>query len=164
MHHGQRDTDLPRGQQVYTNKDLENTPRRAQEVYINKDLEDLPPSARKVYTNKDLENLPPLPTERRAAGMAPGATGSSADEASIETAAARVTAASARMEEPEKRLLAIRNPFLPRPALEPEEAQAWEGLDGRERAERVERQLAEARTELAAAEQELARIRWSSEL
>ena len=77
----------------------------------------------------------------------------------VEAAEQRVAAASARVVELEKRLLAIRNPFLPRPELPPEEAQAWEGLDGAQRAARVEQQLAEARDELAAAEDELMSLR-----
>ncbi len=67
--------------------------------------------------------------------------------------------AKARVVELENRLLAVKNPFLPRPALPPEEAAAWEGLDGVERAKRVEGQLAEARAELERAQQALAAIR-----
>ena len=107
-------------------------------TYTNKDLENLPPPPTvKVYTNKDLENLP----------------AATPDEAAIEVATARVAALSARVDELGNRLLAIRNPFWPRPQLEPEEAQAWAGLDGKARAERVEQQLAQARAELAAAEE-----------
>jgi hypothetical protein len=64
--------------------------------------------------------------------------------------------ANARVVELEKRLLAVKNPFLPRPVLPPEEAKAWEGLGGAERAARVEKQLAEARDAAAAAERALA--------
>jgi len=127
---------------------------------------------RKVYTNEDLEKLPPLTTLPEDDGspgvlVAPAREGSSEPRsepaaetrASVEDAEQRVAAASAQVAELEKRLLAIRNPLLPRPQLPPEEAQAWEGLDGIQRAGRVEGQLASAREELADAEAELARRR-----
>jgi hypothetical protein len=62
-----------------------------------------------------------------------------------------MNAATAAVETLEKRLLAVRNPYRPRPQLPPDEAKAWEGLDGAQRAQRVEEQLAAARVELAAA-------------
>jgi hypothetical protein len=64
----------------------------------------------------------------------------------------RVRDAEAKVAELEKRLLAIANPFLPRPELPPEEAQAWQGLDGVQRRDRVNKQLDEARKELEAAQ------------
>lgn len=67
--------------------------------------------------------------------------------------------AKARVAELESRLLAVKNPFLPRPTLPPEEAAAWEGLDGVARAKRVEEQLVEARAELDRAEKALAALR-----
>lgn len=69
----------------------------------------------------------------------------------LERAKNRMDAAQAEVETLEKRLLAVRNPFLPRPQLPPDEAKAWEGLDGAARAQRVEDQLAAARVELDAA-------------
>ncbi len=60
-----------------------------------------------------------------------------------------VAEASARVRELEKRLLAIRNPFLARPQLPPEEAEAWKNLDSEERLKRTEKQLEEARARLA---------------
>ena len=67
-----------------------------------------------------------------------------------------VVDARARVAELEKRLLAVKNPFLPRPVLPPDEAQAWQGLNGPQRVERVEGQLVEARDAQAAAEKALA--------
>lgn len=77
----------------------------------------------------------------------------------IAAAEKAVDDARARVAELENRLLAVKNPFLPRPVLPPEEAAAWEGLDGAERAKRVETQLAEARSELERAEKALADLR-----
>lgn len=57
----------------------------------------------------------------------------------------------ARVAELEKRLLAVKNPFLPRPQLPPDEEAAWKGLDGVGRAKRVEEQLVTARADAAAA-------------
>ena len=136
----------------------------------------------KVYTNEDLERLPPTtklppddgspgvvvaaapepqaqPEPRRPEPRREAAAAPAEEPVRVEAAEQRVAAASARVVELEKRLLAIRNPFLPRPELPPEEAQAWEGLDGAQRAARVEQQLAEARDELAAAEDELMSLR-----
>lgn len=67
----------------------------------------------------------------------------------------RVTEAEAKIAELEKRRLAISNPFLPRPELPPDEAAAWEGLDGVQRRERVDKQLEAARDELEAAQKDL---------
>lgn len=71
---------------------------------------------------------------------------------------AKVASAKERVAELEKRLLAVRNPFLPRPQLPPEEEKIWASLDGAERARRVEGQIDEARRELEAAEAELAAL------
>lgn len=84
------------------------------------------------------------------------------DEAARQRRAAAEKAvedAKARVAELESRLLAVKNPFLPRPVLPPEEAAAWEGLDGAARAKRVEEQLVEARAELDGAEKALAAFR-----
>jgi hypothetical protein len=67
----------------------------------------------------------------------------------------RVKDAEAKIAELEKRRLAISNPYLPRPELPPEEAEAWRGLDGVQRRERVDKQLEEARAELETAQQAL---------
>lgn len=82
-----------------------------------------------------------------------------AERVRIAAAEKAVADARAHVAELEKRLLAVRNPFLPRPVLPPEEAAAWEGLDGAERAKRVEAQLGEARSELERAEKTLADLR-----
>ena len=133
----------------------------------------------KVYTNDDLKRLPPptaLPPDDGSPGVVVAAppplkaqspsraperpkTAAVQAPARVDVAEQRVAAASARVVELEKRLLAIHNPYLPRPELPPEEALAWKGLDGRQRAARVEQQLVEARGELDAAEADLARLR-----
>jgi hypothetical protein len=64
-----------------------------------------------------------------------------------------------RVGELEKRLLAVKNPFLPRPVLPPDEAKAWEGLSGAERAARVEAQLKEAREAVVETEATLAELK-----
>lgn len=69
-----------------------------------------------------------------------------------------VAEAAARVKELEKRALAIRNPFLPRPELPPEEAEAWKGLSNEQRLERTEAALAEARRKLEEARARLAAL------
>ncbi len=82
-----------------------------------------------------------------------------ADRVRLAAAEKAVEDAKTRVAELESRLLAVKNPFLPRPALPPEEAAAWEGLDGVARVKRVEEQLVAARGELERAERALAAIR-----
>lgn len=82
-----------------------------------------------------------------------------ADRVRLAAAEKAVEDAKTRVAELESRLLAVKNPFLPRPVLPPEEAAAWEGLDGVGRAKRVEEQLVEARADLDRAEKALAAIR-----
>lgn len=69
-----------------------------------------------------------------------------------------VAEAAARVKELEKRALAIRNPFLPRPELPPEEAEAWKGLSNEQRLERTEAALAQARKKLEEARARLAAL------
>jgi hypothetical protein len=117
----------------------------------------------KVYTNKDLDRLPApmLPStkslSRRAAAPQPRTLSRSAEPRAAD-AEQRLWEAHARVLELERRLLAVRNPFVPRPQLPPEEAEAWAGLDGVARAARVEGQLERARAELLAAQERFAAI------
>jgi len=52
----------------------------------------------------------------------------------------------------ERDLLAFKNPFLPRPVLAPEEAQAISGMDGAARVKWADERLAEAHATLEAAQ------------
>ncbi|HEX6851645.1 MAG TPA: hypothetical protein VF139_09575 [Candidatus Polarisedimenticolaceae bacterium] len=98
----------------------------------------------------------PPPTPSAAANEKPDAAAvAMSNRLERERREQRVKEAEATIAELEKRLLAIANPFLPRPQLPPEEAEAWQGLDGVKRRERVNKQLEEARTELEAAQQSL---------
>lgn len=117
-----------------------------------------PPAAPASVTLIDLGGTPS--SAPPAAPAAPVATVDPPDAGAIAEARRldregrerRLKEAEARVAELEKRLLAIANPFLPRPQLPPDEAQAWEGLDGVQRRERVNKQLEEARKELEAAQ------------
>jgi hypothetical protein len=108
----------------------------------------------------DLGGPPVPPPAEPPATAAPAATPEKPDAGAIgeakrldrERSEQRVRDAEAKVAELEKRLLAIANPFLPRPELPPEEAQAWQGLDGVQRRDRVNKQLEEARKELEAAQ------------
>ena len=71
---------------------------------------------------------------------------------------ADVDEARARVAELEKRLLAVRNPFLPRPQLPADEERIWTTLDGAQRAARVEAQLEQARRDVEKAEADLAAL------
>jgi hypothetical protein len=70
----------------------------------------------------------------------------------------RVAEARQRVAEIEKRQLAVRNPFLARPEVSAEEAEAWNAADGEQRAAKTEQDLAAAREALAKAEQDLAAL------
>jgi hypothetical protein len=70
-----------------------------------------------------------------------------------------VATASARVEQLELRISALRNPFRARPDIPEDERAEWDSMGTRERLERTEEQLEQARADLAAAEQELAKIR-----
>lgn len=59
----------------------------------------------------------------------------------------------------DKRLLAVKNPLLPRPQLPPDEAEAWKTLDGVGRMRRVESQLATARADVESARSKLDTLR-----
>jgi hypothetical protein len=70
-----------------------------------------------------------------------------------------VADARARVTQLEKRLLAMRNPFAARPEIPDEEKADWNSLGTRERVEKSEEDLQQAREDLKAAEQALAGIR-----
>jgi hypothetical protein len=126
----------------------------------------------RVYTNEDLERLAPIPQQRAPiAGAASPADGEPDDEArpaeddplramerqqsaawerkrQLARAEREVSDAEARVRELEQRVLAIRNPLLPRPQLSPEEAEAWRGLSNPERLEMTQLQLDEVKARL----------------
>jgi hypothetical protein len=72
------------------------------------------------------------------------------DEAEIKLAAADTNVAQW-----ERALLAFKNPFLARPQLSPEDAQAIQGMDGAARAKYAEGRLADARAARDAAQKTL---------
>jgi hypothetical protein len=134
-----------------------------------------------VYTNADLERLfgPPEPAP---AGGAPGdaeaapqAAAKPADalealqhqqasQKTRERQAAEVEKIVAQKEQEvqklEQRILRIKNPLLPRPEADmtPQEKEQWEGLSATERVEMTQKQLDQAKKELADAEAQLRRL------
>jgi hypothetical protein len=70
-----------------------------------------------------------------------------------------VAEARARVQQLEQRMLALKNPFMARPKIPEEERADWDSLGARERREKSEEQLTQAREQLKAAEEELARVR-----
>ena len=73
----------------------------------------------------------------------------------LEEAEANLAAADASATQWEKNLLAFKNPFLPRPQLSPEDAQAIQGMGGAGRAQWAEAKLADARANRNAAQKAL---------
>jgi hypothetical protein len=138
-----------------------------------------------VYTNDDLDRLPPDPTARRseagppagkdvagAASKAKGvvpydALGRLQDEQAkaaglatqIADAERKVTAAEGRVQDLEKKALAIKNPFLPRPEVSPEQAEAWRRMNNVERLKATEDELAAARKAVESAKADLEKLR-----
>jgi len=131
------------GESSYSNADLSKLPEPTK-------LPEAPPESVQTYTNKDLGAAPPAP---EPAEEAPADT-----TAEIDAAKAELDEAQASVDDLEARLRAVRNPFLPRPVLTPEEEEAWKGLNNTERSARVELQLKEARDRLAAAIEKLSTL------
>ncbi len=134
---------------VYTDDDLAKLP---QPTALPPPLESEPQGLAtkvKVYTNDELKRLPAEGAPDRDENL----------EIRIRAAERSVTDAQARVAELEDRLRAVHNPLLPRPSLPPEEEEAWKGLDGVERAKRVEKQLEQARRDLSIAMEDLERLR-----
>src|SRR5512139_2655332 len=96
------------------------------------------PRAPAPPTQIDLGGASPVEPPPAPAKATPPPADTSADAATVamserlerERREKRVADAEAAIAELEKRRLAISNPYLPRPQLPPEEAAAWEGLDG----------------------------------
>ena len=72
-------------------------------------------------------------------------------EGRVQVAEERVRELEERLVYLERKLASAQNPFMPRVSLEPEDAEAEAGMNGSERLERSEAQLAEARSALEAA-------------
>lgn len=77
----------------------------------------------------------------------------------IAEAEAAVVAAQQKVADLEKRLLAIRNPYLARPQIPDEEKADWDAKDAKARVDSTEEQLRLAREEVQKAQQELSRLR-----
>lgn len=79
----------------------------------------------------------------------------------LEAAEAEVVALRARMEELERRALAIANPFLPRPKVDKDDeaAENWDKEDAAERRAKTQEEIAAVKEHLAAAERRLADLR-----
>jgi len=77
----------------------------------------------------------------------------------VMAAQSKVDQAHERIAELEKRVLALRNPLLARPAPPEKEREEWDRADNEKRVERSIADLEGARNDLTAAEQELARVR-----
>jgi hypothetical protein len=77
----------------------------------------------------------------------------------IAEAEQKVSSARQRVADLEKRRLAIVNPFMARPEIPTDEKEQWDSEGSQERLTTTDRQLEEARQQLAEAEGELARLR-----
>ena len=141
------------------------------------------PEAGKVYTNADLERLfgaAPAPKAEEGkpddAEAAAGAAPKPPDALrTMQDAQARgktrqlqaaqvendVAAKRAEVEMLEQRILRIRNPLLPRPEVDltPEEREEWKGLTAPQRVDLTQKQLDQARKELAEAEARLEKLK-----
>jgi hypothetical protein len=78
-----------------------------------------------------------------------------------QTAAAekRVAAAEARVRDLEKQALEIKNPYLPRPEIPPEQADAWKRMTNGERLKATEDEIAAARKAVEDAKADLEKLR-----
>lgn len=146
--------------------------RSEAEVFTNEDLE-------RLFGGAEEETVPPPDGAAPAEGAVPPETrpqepaqpadplqwmqdrGDQAAERQqqIAGADAAVTAAKQKVADLEKRLLALRNPFMARPDIPDDEKDEWDGQGTKERVDTTEEQLRLAREELQTAEQELARLR-----
>jgi hypothetical protein len=146
---------------VYTNEDL----KRLSAKGPGREETTLPPGpASAQATEGDAKPEPPSGEEEEADPLDQLFAREAARKEhakQVAQAEERVAAAKQQVADLEKRLLAIKNPFLARPkAPEDEEAAAaWEGGGGPERVEQTQGQLEAARAEVAQAERDLAELR-----
>lgn len=137
-----------------------------------------------VFTNADLKKVTPKPsatpetpgtpvagdrplTVQRPAGanaadplkwMQEQKAAAAQRQQQVKEAEATVVEAEQKLADLEKRLLALRNPFLARPE-KPKDDETWNEADGQERVRRTDKALEDARTELADAQKALAGAR-----
>ncbi len=79
--------------------------------------------------------------------------------AQVAAAETKVAEARQRIGDLEKRMLAVKNPLLARPAAPQDKAEEWKHSDGAERVKRTESELEQAQAALARAEAELEQLR-----
>jgi hypothetical protein len=146
----------------------------------------------RVYTNADLDRLPPDPTASRTVPKpeaAPDAKGADAAKlspnaaevdplkkldddrsraaglaAQIAEAERTVAAAEGRVRALERRELAIKNPYLPRPEVPPEQAEAWKTMNGAERVQATEEEIKQAKKDVEDARAALEKLRAAAEV
>jgi hypothetical protein len=147
------------------------------------DAEKKEPEPGKVYTNADLERLfgaaPAPKAEEGKSGAAETTAGATPkvpdalDTLQDEQARGKtrqlqaaevekdVAAKRAEVEMLEQRILRIRNPLLPRPEVDltPGEREEWTGLTAPQRVDLTQKQLDQARKELAEAEARLEKLK-----
>lgn len=80
----------------------------------------------------------------------------------IAAAEQKVTEALQKVAEVERRLIAIRNPYLARPEAPEGAAEEWKEMDAAQRVERSKEDLKKAQEEVKKAEEELQRLRSSA--
>ncbi|MCP3979075.1 MAG: hypothetical protein GY716_07055 [bacterium] len=149
---------------VYTNADLEKM-SAGQDIPPTR-LPPLPPSTTVEDTSKRSPS-PDGPRSRKQADPLEWMEGKKQRAEAQGTARAeveeRVGAAESRVAQLEKQLRSVSNPLLPRAwTVEPEDAEkkaAWDGADNQGKLAQTKQMLEEARAELAAAKQELDRLR-----
>lgn len=73
-----------------------------------------------------------------------------------------VAAAEAEVRRLEKRALAVKNPYMPRPEIRADEKEHWDSLDNRQRLQKTEQELAAARERLRSAREKLAKLEQGS--
>lgn len=139
---------------VYTNEDLErmfggtSEPQESESISETETAQPAQPAQQ-----GNVDPLRALEAEKRAAA---------AQQVRIATAEKELVKAEETLKEMEKRLLALKNPYLPRPVVSPEEKEAWKGLDNVERVKRTKEQLEGVRQELERAKNRLEELRLGS--
>ncbi|MDH3629040.1 MAG: hypothetical protein OES25_15450 [Acidobacteriota bacterium] len=143
---------------VFTNADLKSTPKKAA-------TDD--PSSETATPTTPTTPPPTTPTTKQPAapGLPDPLAAMKAKKAAdaerqqqIAAAEEAVVAAEQKITGLEKRLLATRNPYLPRPDA-PDGDETWNAADGQERVRRTQKSLEDARTELVEARKALAESR-----
>ncbi len=146
----------------------------------------------RVYTNEDLDRLPPDPTASRRTPKPEEALAAKGADAAKQPASAaavdplekldddraraaglaaqtaeagrKVAAAEARVRDLERRQLEIKNPYLPRPEVPPEQAEAWKKMNGAERVKATEEELKQARKDVEDAKAALEKLHAAAEV